>query len=190
MQKTCQFLNGWSERINQLRAVVTHLEMLPPYRLSPSFDMEPGYSFSHIENVAIADYRQIYNEIGMDWHWVNRRHMSDGDLSAIIHKPTTEVFFLKQNNRIIGFTEFNLAPFPDVEIVFVGLVSEFIGHGLGKAILSAGLDYLYSKNPQRIYIQTCSLDHPNAISMYQRFGFKAFSRQNVLLENEQFTLIV
>ena len=173
-----------------MKAVVTHLEMLPPYRVSSSFEMPHGFSFEPVETVAVADYRHIYNQIGMDWHWVNRRHKNDAELSAIIHKPTTDIFFLKKDDRIIGFTEFNLAPFPDIEIVFVGLTSEYIGIGLGRSMLSASLNYLHSKNPRRIYIQTCSLDHPNAISMYQRFGFKAFARQNVILENERFTVVV
>ena len=81
-------------------------------------------------------------------------------MSAIIHHPATEIFTLKRLDRAIGFVELNFKLFPQVEIVFVGLVSDAIGEGLGSLIAATGDQLYLSRAPSRIIIQTCTLDHP------------------------------
>ena len=36
--------------------------------------------------------------------------------------------------------------------------------------------------PQRLHVQTCTLDHPRALPLYQRMGFSAFGQTEALVE--------
>ena len=111
--------------------------------------------------------------------------LTDRQLSAIIHHPATEIFTLNARDRAIGFVELNFKLFPQVEIVFVGLVEDVIGRGLGSTMLQWVISYIYTRAPSRIIIQTCTLDHPSALPLYQRFGFKPVGRKQVTIIDEE-----
>jgi GNAT superfamily N-acetyltransferase len=74
-----------------------------------------------------------------------------------------------------------LEPSGDVGIVLFGLVPEFIGRGFGGSLLTATVQLawsLSSERPvQRVWLQTTSGDHPNAIENYKRRGFEVFQTQ-------------
>ncbi len=168
------------------KTTVTHLEMVPPFMpLTPDMGWPEGISFTREMDISIAAYRALYDDVGRRWHWVNRRLLTDRQLSAIIHHPTTEIFTLKNNDRPIGFVELNFKLFPQVEIVFVGLVAAAIGQGLGSLMLQRVIDYVYTRAPSRIIIQTCTLDHPSALPLYQRYGFTPVGRKQVTIIDEE-----
>jgi GNAT superfamily N-acetyltransferase len=81
--------------------------------------------------------------------------------------------------------ELNFKLFPQVEIVFVGLVAAAIGQGLGSLMLQRVIDYVYTRAPSRIIIQTCTLDHPSALPLYQRYGFTPVGRKQVTIIDEE-----
>ena len=41
------------------------------------------------------------------------------------------------------------------------------------------LNHIKSLNPKRVIIQTCTLDHPSALRLYQKLGFAAYNRKQV-----------
>ena len=51
---------------------------------------------------------------------------------------------------------------------------DFIGQGLGKWFLQWTIDKAWSYSPQRIWLHTCTLDHPAALPMYKKAGFEVF----------------
>jgi GNAT superfamily N-acetyltransferase len=161
---------------------VTHLAMHAPFGFSTEPVVWPaGLSFLPVENIALDDYRRLYDSVGRDWHWVNRRHLTDRQLASLIHHPACHIRVLYRGNKPIGFVELNSRKLPEVEIVFVGLVSVEIGLGLGQLMVRAALTEIAALKAERIIIQTCTLDHPNALPLYQRFGFQAYDRKQVVI---------
>ena len=77
-------------------------------------------------------YRYLYNTVGDDWLWWERRVMDDEALSAIIHHPRIEIFILYVRGVPAGYCELDCRTPDEVELVFFGLLPEFIGRGLGK----------------------------------------------------------
>ncbi len=62
-----------------------------------------------------------------------------------------------------------------VEIVYFGLLPEFIGQGLGGALLSAAVGRAWEvRDTKRVWVHTCSQDHENALSNYLARGFELF----------------
>ena len=168
------------------KTTVTHLEMMPPFLpASPDVSWPDCISFARETDISLAAYRALYDDVGRQWHWVNRRLLTDRQLLAIIHHPATEIFTLKRLDRAIGFVELNFKLFPQVEIVFVGLVADAIGEGLGSLMLQRAISYIYSRAPSRIIIQTCTLDHPAALPLYQRYGFTPIGRKQVTIIDEE-----
>ena len=168
------------------KTTVTHLEMMPPFLpATPDAGWPDGISFTREMDISVAAYRALYDQVGRQWHWANRRMLTDRQLSAIIHHPATEIFTLKTRDCAIGFVELNFKLFPQVEIVFVGLIEDAIGRGLGSRMLERVIDYIYTRAPSRIIIQTCTLDHPSALPLYQRRGFTPVGRKQVTIIDDE-----
>ena len=55
----------------------------------------------------------------------------------------------------------------------------FIGQRLGPYLLTKAVDIAWSREPERLTVNTCTLDHPKALPMYQRFGFQPIARKEV-----------
>jgi predicted N-acetyltransferase YhbS len=68
---------------------------------------------------------------------------------------------------------------PTAELAYFGIMPEFIGMGLGPYLLGQALDMLWHKEPARVLVNTCTLDHPKALPLYQRFGFRPYDQQKV-----------
>jgi hypothetical protein len=48
-------------------------------------------------------------------------------------------------------------------------------------MFQAALEEIFRLNAKRIIIQTCTLDHPRALPLYQRFGMRAYDRKQVVI---------
>ena len=45
------------------------------------------------------------------------------------------------------------------------------GLGLGRWFLGAAIEAAWATGPKQIVVQTCTLDHPAALPLYQKLGF-------------------
>jgi hypothetical protein len=52
-------------------------------------------------------------------------------------------------------------------------------------MLERVIDYIYTRAPSRIIIQTCTLDHPSALPLYQRRGFTPVGRKQVTIIDDE-----
>ena len=59
----------------------------------------------------------------------------------------------------------------ELELVQFGLMAEFIGQGLGKYFLQWTIDRAWGYQPTRLWLHTCTLDHPAALPNYLKAGF-------------------
>jgi RimJ/RimL family protein N-acetyltransferase len=168
-----------------LQTIVTHLAMEAPLAIAGDKIIWPeGVSFEREQGMALADYRALYDMVGRKWHWVNRRHLDDRQLAALIHHPATEIFVLRRQGSPIGYVELNYKLFPQVEIVFLGLVEGEIGNGLGPLVMKSCMQIIKARDPKRVIIQTCTLDHPSALRLYQKTGFAPVGRKQVEIIDE------
>ena len=69
-----------------------------------------------------------------------------------------------------------------IELVQFGLISEFIGQGLGKWFLQWTIDKAWSYQPKRFWLHTCTLDHPAALPNYTKAGFVLFKQETIRRE--------
>lgn len=155
----------------RLEVVVTYLEMtVRPTR--PSHPHPAGrHALLRAEAPSTAFYRFLYDTIGESSFWYERRLMSDEALRAIIDDPKVEIYVLYADGAPAGFVELDRRREPIVEIALFGIMTEFIGRGFGSFLLDWAIEQAWSYGPERLTVTTCSLDHPNALRLYQRAGF-------------------
>ena len=64
-----------------------------------------------------------------------------------------------------------------VEIVYFGLAPESIGRALGGALLTDALERAWVWEARRVWVHTCTLDHPAAVKSYEARGMTVYDRQ-------------
>ena len=117
----------------------------------------------------------FYKQIGKRHQWVDRLIWQDNDWLKYISNENLRTYILKKENDLVGYFEliFNNN---DCEIAYFGILEEFIGKGYGGFLLSEALKIGF-KRANRIWVHTCSLDHPNAIENYKSRGMKIFKTE-------------
>ena len=163
-----------SEREGTLTVTTWTLEM----RAVPSRALRRPPGGARIERVARPEvhlYRYLYETVGREWLWVDRRRMGDAELGEIIRHPAVELWVLYDGGAPSGYYELD-GRVPDaVELAYFGLFPHAIGRGLGSALLDHSIGRAFELLPPgpaaRFWVHTCSLDHPRALGTYQRAGF-------------------
>ncbi len=151
--------------------VVTYLERdVPALAAAPLSD----FPIRHVERPGVAWYRDLYRRIGEDWLWFSMAVMPDDKLAAILDDPATHVLALEKDGVAIGLAELSFARPGEVEIVMFGVVPEATGTGAARALMDAALNATMRPGIGRVWLHTCSFDHPAAVRFYQRRGFRAF----------------
>ncbi|MGH6918164.1 MAG: GNAT family N-acetyltransferase, partial [Geminicoccaceae bacterium] len=125
-------------------------------------------------------YRYLYDEIGRDWTWYERNLLDDAELAAIIHDPAVEVNVLFADGRTAGLAELDRRDAADVELAYFGVLPAFIGQGLGRFLLDWAIHHVWRSRPRRLWVHTCDLDHPRALGVYQKAGFRIYDRRTAL----------
>ncbi|MEH2538083.1 MULTISPECIES: GNAT family N-acetyltransferase [unclassified Bradyrhizobium] len=168
--------DGYSDvPAGKIAAVVTHLEMTerPALRSAPP----RAWSLRRVEMPPLDWFRDLYRRVGEEWLWFSRTQMPDAELAARLHSPQLEVYALVDEGRDEGLLELNLREPGQCEIGMFGVTAKLVGTGAGRWLMNRALELAWSRPINRVWLHTCTFDHPAALAFYQRSGFRAFRRQ-------------
>ena len=130
-----------------------------------------------VETPDLDWFRDLYRRVGEEWLWFSRLQMTDAELAAIIQSPLVEVYALVQDGRDEGLLELDFREAGQCELAFFGVTAKLIGSGAGRWLMNRALELAWSRPVARVWVHTCTLDHPAAVAFYQRSGFRPFRRQ-------------
>lgn len=171
----------------QLDVTVTFLEM----RRQPGLTRPPPPRGRLMLMQAAAPplhfYRYLYLETGRDHLWTDRLAVSDNDLREELDGPDTRVFVLWHQGCPVGFAELRRRRDDAEELQYFGLLPEGMGRGWGRFFLGQMIDIAWQAQPGRVVVQTCTLDHPRALPLYQSVGFEVSGRQTVFKDDPRLT---
>jgi GNAT superfamily N-acetyltransferase len=168
--------DGYSDvPAGKIAAIVTHLEMTA--RPTPRPDPAGAWTLRRVETPPLDWFRDLYRRVGEEWLWFSRMRMSDAELAAIIHSPLVEVYALEQEGRDEGLLELDFRDAGQCEIAFFGVTAKLIGSGAGRWLMNRALELAWSRPIGRVWVHTCTFDHPAAPAFYQRSVFRPFRRQ-------------
>jgi len=121
------------------------------------------------------DYLHLYRRVGEPLRWDQRLRMPQEELAAMLADGSLDIYVLRGGDgEPLGFCEFDRRGFPDVELKNFGLISAAQGRGLGPWLLAVSLHEQWMANPSRIWLHTDTWDHPAAVRVYERAGFRIF----------------
>jgi len=154
--------------------ITTYLEMSSTAEFAPSFVQATDIEIVKMEMPDLAFYKFLYQSVGEEWAWRDRLVMSNSELRKILSSNDTQVHVLYVSGSPAGYVELYRHDDGSVEIMYFGLRRDYMGRGLGKHLLSHGIDRAWKMDATRVWLHTCNLDGPHALANYQKRGFKVF----------------
>ncbi len=121
----------------------------------------------------------LYNAVGKPYHWTEWNEASDHDLTAFVKDPKVTIFTLMYCGWPAGFFMLDTRLGGICDLSYFGLVQEAIGLGLGKYLLQTAIHAAWDQpGVEKVTVNTCTLDHPRALPLYQKMGFVPVNRQD------------
>ena len=122
----------------------------------------------------------FYKQIGKKYRWTDRLIWSDLQWSSYVSNKNLETYVIKNSDDLVGY--FELIHHPEkseIELAYLGLFEDYFGKGVGGYALTTAIVKSFEKKIKRIWVHTCTLDHPNAIKNYLARGMKIFKEENL-----------
>ena len=152
-----------------------YLEINSINELKPKRTLFDDFTLFEAEKNNFDLNKFFYKQIGKKHQWVDRLIWQDKNWIEYVSNKNLKTFILQKNNDFVGYFEL-LFNKNECEIAYFGILEEFIGKGYGGFLLSEAIRIGF-KNANRIWVHTCSLDHPNAIENYKSRGMKVFKTE-------------
>ena len=122
----------------------------------------------------------FYKQIGIDHYWRDRLLWSDKEWQKYVTNKNLETHILKKGDDLAVYYEQEYHPDTnEVELINMGILKEFRGLKLGSILLNHAMASASRKNPNRMCVHTCSLDHKNALLNYKSKGFEIFKEEEI-----------
>ena len=160
----------------KIATIITSLHMSDRTELRPELPDSP-WTLRRVDRPDLSWYRDLYRRVGEDWLWFSRLQMSDDSLRQVVHHSLTEVRVLELNGDDEGLLELDFREEGECELSVFGLTAPLIGKGAGRWLMNRALELAWSRPVKRVWLHTCTLDHPGALQFYLRSGFIPFRRQ-------------
>ena len=161
-----------------------YLQMLSPADLRPATSDDPLLRVSRMAPCTAELSRQLYEEVGREYHWRDRRSWSEARLESHLARPEVAVWVLTRGSEVAGFFELERHDDSSVEIVLLGLRPGHTGWGLGKHMLTRAVEEAWRMGATRVWLHTCTLDSPAALPNYLARGFAEYDREDYAVTDE------
>lgn len=161
----------------EVAAIVTTLEMRERPRAAPLPPLPAPLSLTRWHRPASARYRALFRRVGAPWLWFSRLVIAEDDLRRVLDDDAVEIFALVDGAGIeVGMLELDFRRAGECEIAYFALVPELTGKGIGRWLMAQALALAWREGVGRVWVHTCTLDHPAALGFYQREGFVPIGR--------------
>jgi GNAT superfamily N-acetyltransferase len=159
--------------------VTIYLEMHSPDQLRPKRwadgrflireRIEPDWRFN----------RDLYLAVGQMWSWNDKRLWNDEQWKEYGLEAELRTFEAHYDGSLAGYYELRPDDEGGVEIAYFGLLPGFIGRGLGGALLTSAIEDAWrtTSSVSRVWVHTCTLDHPSALGNYQARGMVIYKQE-------------
>ncbi|HIK56526.1 MAG TPA: GNAT family N-acetyltransferase [Synechococcales cyanobacterium M55_K2018_004] len=154
-----------------------YLEMLSEDWLRPSFSEHPRLNIVQAEVPSPELSRFLYTAVGGDWYWLDRLSWSYERWLTYLDRPQVQTWVAYVAGTPAGYVELEAQLGGDVEIAYFGLLRPFLGQGIGKHLLTVGVQQAWRMDATRVWVHTCSLDSPFALKNYEARGFKRYREE-------------
>lgn len=158
---------------------VTYLEMSErptwPHPRPPSL---PGLALIRAEDPPPRWFLHLYDSVGADYEWTDWHRRPAEELEAFVSDPNVAIFALMLKGWTAGFFMLDWREGGVCDLAYFGLTPEARGAGLGGWFIRTAILSAWDRpGVEKLTVNTCSLDHPRALPMYQKMGFAPVRRE-------------
>ena len=118
--------------MRELQTVVTYLEMKVESVHHVAAPSNLKLMLLRAENITLDFYRFLYDAVGRNFNWYDRRYFTDAELTAAIHAEGVEVWVLYVGGQPAGYFELVPRDGNVMELEYFGVIPVFQARGLGK----------------------------------------------------------
>lgn len=170
--------------MHQTRIAITYMELRtadplivpakerPNYKLRQATEINPKFGFF------------LYSSVGAQWNWTLRRKWTDRDWDAYLSLREIEIWVAYVGCKTAGYFELSSSQTINathgetgVQVVQFGLFPNFIGRRLGGFLLCDAVLRGREVGDGRIWLHTCTRDHPHALLNYKARGFREYKKE-------------
>jgi GNAT superfamily N-acetyltransferase len=157
----------------------TYLEMAEPTQFRPATNPPPaGARVERMGRCTPAFARFLYVEVGRSWRWLDRVPWTDAQWREHLARRAVSLWLLTVDASPAGYFELCRGDDRAVEIAYFGLLPEFIGGGLGGWLLGQAVSQAWDGGATRVWLHTCTFDHPAALPNYLARGFRVVRQEH------------
>ncbi|HVU10024.1 MAG TPA: GNAT family N-acetyltransferase [Phototrophicaceae bacterium] len=153
--------------------ITTYLQMTRREQFCPTYIDRADVTMRQITNPDTTFYKKLYTGVGADLRWRDRLLIPDAELKAALQQPGTSIYVLYVGENPAGYVELTRQQ-RETEIAYFGLFPAYHGMGLGKHLLSFGIEKAWAQGVERVWLHTCNLDSPHALDNYIKRGFQIY----------------
>ena len=154
-----------------------YLEMKSAADLIPK-QQDKGLQIHEAEIKQFEFNRFLYQLVGRDWAWSDKLSWTDAQWRKFAESDDLRTWVAYCQGSPAGYYELQKQSGGDVEIAYFGLAPKFIGRGFGGYLLSRAIASAWQwEGTQRVWVHTCTLDHPQALRNYLARGLKIYHQE-------------
>lgn len=109
--------------------------------------------------------------VGHPWRWGGHEGWGEAEWQGYVAQAGFEMWIGYRAGTPVGYFELCQSEACDVRVLNMGLISRFIGQKMGGALLTACVRRAWEKGATKVWLRTCSHDHPHAKATYESVGF-------------------
>lgn len=155
---------------------IYYLEMRSPDLLKGK-DLPAELGIAEVlENQADAS-RQLYHLVGKRWLWTDKLDWSDKQWREYTLSENLRTWVMSCKGKVAGYFELSREA-ADVEIIYFGLTGDFLDKGWGGSLLTEAIRAAWNwQGTKRVWVHTCTLDHPHALANYLARGMSLYKEE-------------
>jgi GNAT superfamily N-acetyltransferase len=152
---------------------VTALEMTSADHIRPGRPPQVVPTLTRVGRPTPEYSRFFYRAVGGSWYWVDRIPWTYEQWTEWIQAPGYEMFVCTVDGSPAGYFELDRQADGNVELAYFGLMPGYNGVGLGGWLLTKALSQAWAHaDTTRVWVHTCDLDSPTALSNYRARGLR------------------
>ena len=122
-------------------------------------------------------FLKLYNKVGYNYEWNDMLKIKEKIIKELIQNQKVDFFLYFKNLNLLGFFVLDFRKEGIADLMYFGLLPKAVGLGYGKNMLKFAMDESYKKNVKKITVNTNNLDHPSALPLYKKNGFRPLKKE-------------
>ncbi|MEM8871767.1 MAG: GNAT family N-acetyltransferase [Pseudomonadota bacterium] len=157
----------------EVDVTITYLRMdtRPTYD-RPSLPLGPPTALIAADTPPVWYFLSLYSAVGGAYEWTDKLNESENSVRSFLHDPQVTLYTLIRSGWPAGFFLLDTRTPEVCELSYFGLVPEVVGTGLGAYLLQTAVHSGWDRPGVSVLtVETCTLDHPRALALYQKAGY-------------------